>query len=78
MSLISVQVDRHLWSSFAAFARQKQVKPQSLLANLLQEYMETEEDKALFDEMRCDAQGRELNNRQAVRFVHQQRRKRTA
>ena len=78
MSLISVQVDRRLWNSFAAFAEQKQVKPQSLLANLLQEYMETEEDKALFDEMRRDVQGRELSNRQAVRFVHQQRRKRTA
>ena len=78
MSLISVQLDRHLWSSFTTFARQKQVKPQSLLADLLQEYIETEEDKALFDEMRRDVQGRELSNRQAMRYVHQLRRKRTA
>lgn len=77
MSMISVQVDHHLWNWFVASARQRQVEPQILLADLLREYLETEEDKVLDDEMRRDLQGQELSNRQAVSFVHKQRRKRT-
>jgi hypothetical protein len=72
MSTVSVQVDRRLWSGFVTFARRKQVEPQSLLADLLQEYLEAEEDLALESEMRRDLEGRELSNRQAVRFVHRQ------
>jgi hypothetical protein len=78
MSMITVPVDRRLWSSFVTFAKQKRIKPPSLLADLLKEYLETEQDKKLDGEMQRDLRGRELSNRQAVRFVHQRRRKRMA
>jgi len=78
VSTISVRVDRRLWNWFVTSARQKQVEPQFLLADLLREYLETEEDETLADEMRRDLRGRELSNRQAVRFVHQRRPKRMA
>jgi len=65
-----------LWSGFVTTARQQQVEPQSLLADLLREYLEIEADKALDEEIRRDLQGCELSNRQAVRVVHRHRRKR--
>lgn len=70
----TIQIDPQLWKQFASLATQRRKRPQTLLAQLMRDYLQIESDGALFKEMQHDAQGRALSDAEAVTFVHQHRR----
>ncbi|MGQ9626682.1 MAG: hypothetical protein ACUVV0_07230 [Anaerolineae bacterium] len=72
--MIPIQIDDQLWLAFAAAAQRQRKEPQTLLSELIREYLESEEDETLFEEMRQDLGGLEMGDEEAVAFVHQHRR----
>ena len=79
MSHESMQIDPHLWDSFSSAAAKQKKKPQTLLTQLIREYLETQEDRALFADMRRELRGRNLSDTEAVLLVkHYRREKRLA
>lgn len=70
----SLHIDPRLWDSFSDAATRQKKKPQALLAQLMREYLETQEDKALFADMRHDLRGRTMNDAEAVLLVKRYRR----
>lgn len=69
----SVQIDPQLWDAFSSAATKQGKKPRTLLARLIRDYLQMQEDQMLFAEMRRDLRGREMTDAEAVDFVHHHR-----
>jgi predicted transcriptional regulator len=72
----SVQISDEVWQELAQVARKKRRRPQTLVKELIRDYLEVESDQALFEEMKADLGGREMSEEEAVEWVHQVRRER--
>ena len=67
------RIDPRLWDAFMHVATQQKKKPQVLLAKLIRDYLQIQEDQVLFAEMRRDLHGREMSDAEAVAFVREHR-----
>lgn len=71
-TLIPLQTS--LWNEFAEIVSRQGKRPMRVAAQLFREYIEIQQDLALFEEMRRDARGRIKSDEEAVEFVRQIRR----
>lgn len=69
-----IPLNTKLWNEFAVAASKQGERPLRLAAQLLREYIEIQEDLALFEEMRHEARGRIKSDAEAVELVRQIRR----
>lgn len=74
MDYPTVRIDPQLWESFSQIASKRRRKPQTLLNELIREYLEREVDLAWWEETRREYRGRDLSDEEAVDLVHQIRR----
>ncbi|CAG0948082.1 hypothetical protein ANRL1_04909 [Anaerolineae bacterium] len=70
----TIQIDPQLWAAFTSAVAKRRKKPQIILAKLIREYLEIQEDQSLFAGMRHDLHGRTMTDDEIVEFVHQYRR----
>lgn len=66
----SIQISDDIWQELDRIARRKRRQPQTILAQLIRDFLETESDQALFDEMKMSLKGREISDDEAVGLVH--------
>ncbi|MBI4786368.1 MAG: hypothetical protein HY782_04910 [Chloroflexi bacterium] len=78
MTQQTIRIDRQLWDTLTNLAAKKGRNPQALVNQLIREYLQVEEDKALFRDMRRDLRGREMTDSESVEFVHRHRREKRA
>lgn len=62
-----------LWHDFEQQTRARRKQPADVLADLVRDYLETEEDVALNEAMRRDARKSDLQEADAVRLVREHR-----
>ena len=74
MSNESMPIDPRLWDSFSSVAVKQKKKPRTLLTQLIRDYLETQEDQALFAAMRRDLRGRAIDDTSSVEMVKRYRR----
>lgn len=72
----SLVISDEVWQELSQVARKKRRQPHALVMDLIRDYLETESDQSLFDEMRRDLGDREMSDEEAVELVHQVRRER--
>ena len=70
----TIQIDPQLWNAFTSAIAKQRKKPQMILAKLIREYLEIQEDQTLFAGMRHDLRGRTMSDEEIVEFVRQYRR----
>ncbi len=78
MQYTPVPFEVGLWESFTKEATKQGKRPARVAAQLLREYIEIQQDIALFEEMRQSARGRFKSDEEAVEFVKQYRREKRA
>jgi len=69
-----IPMQTNLWNEFAEIVAKQGKRPMHVAAQLFREYIEIQQDLALFEEMRREARGRIKSNAEAVALVHQIRR----
>ncbi len=73
-----VHIDHRLWSEFKNTATKQRRRPQTILINLIRNYLEEQADERLFAEMRHDLRKVRMSDEQIVQFVRQYRREKRA
>lgn len=74
MAQATIHIDPKLWESFSQTAAKKRKIPQNLLAEILREYLEGEENLKWWRSVLREYRGRELSDAEAVDLVRKHRR----
>ena len=69
-----IKLDAQLWEQFAQAARKRKHTPISLLTDYIREFLEIEEDRQLYEEIRAEAERSGYREGDAVEIVRQCRR----
>ncbi len=69
-----IPMQTNLWNEFAETVSKQGKRPMRVAAQLLREYIEIQQDLALFDAMRRDVKVHLRSDAEAVAFVHKMRR----
>lgn len=69
-----VTIDSQLWNTFTEAVLKQGKQPQRVLAKLIRDYLEVQEDHALYSEMRKAVRPRQIDDTEAVALVHRYRR----
>lgn len=76
MTPTTVQIDPKLWASLSREATRKRIKPQNLLAEIVRDYLERQEDVRWWKSIQRERAGRALSDTEAAEFVRAHRRNR--
>ena len=74
----TIKIDPKLWNEFANAASKQRKQPQTILAKLIRNYLEEQQDQHLFAGMRRDLRHRQMSDEQIVAFIRQYRRDKRA
>ncbi len=69
----TVVFDAELWASITKAANRRRKKPQSLVEEVMRDYLEREADFAWWRSVQREYRGREMSDAEAVEFVHKLR-----